>query len=66
MGKKIFQFPVQLGGQGLVGSDNQCGFLNLGNNMGHGKGLAGACDAEQDLMVQAPCQPLERALIAPG
>ena len=41
---------VELGGQGLVVRQDERGALHLGDDPGHGEGLAGAGDAEQDLV----------------
>lgn len=42
-----FKLAVELGGQGLVMGQHQGRFLQLLDDIGHGKRLAGAGDAQQ-------------------
>jgi len=49
MGKQLLELGKKLGGQGLVGGNDQGGPLDLGHDMGHGKGLARAGDSQQQL-----------------
>ena len=44
---------VELGGEGLVVREDERGALDLLDDLGHGEGLAGAGDAEQDLVLLA-------------
>ena len=48
--EKVLEFPVELGGQGLVVGDDQGGPLDGLNHVGHGEGLAGTGNAEEDLV----------------
>ena len=41
---------VELGGEGLVVREDEGGALQLFDDFGHGEGLAGAGDAEEDLV----------------
>jgi len=41
---------VELGGEGLVVREDEGGALGLLDNLGHGEGLAGAGDTEEDLI----------------
>ncbi len=56
VGKEILELAVKLGGQRLVGRKDKRGALRLFDHLGHGEGLPGASDPEQNL----------RALVAPG
>ena len=49
-GKKCCEFAIELGGQRLVGRQDQGGALGGLDDLGHGEGLAGAGDAEQHLV----------------
>jgi len=42
---------IELGGEGLVVGEDEGGTVGLLDDLGHGEGLAGAGDAEQDLML---------------
>ena len=44
---------VELGGEGLVVREDEGGALGLLDDLGHGEGLAGAGDAEEDLVLVA-------------
>jgi hypothetical protein len=44
---------IVLGGEGLVVGEDERGAVGLLDDLGHGEGLAGADDAEQDLVLVA-------------
>ena len=44
--EKLLKLAVELGRQGLVGGQHQGGQIELGHDVGHGKGLAGAGDPQ--------------------
>jgi hypothetical protein len=48
---------VELGGEGLVVSEDEGGAVELGDDLCHGEGLAGAGDAEEDLILFACVEP---------
>ena len=50
VGKKALELAVELGGQRLVGGQDQRGPLRRLDDFGHRKGLARAGDAEQHLV----------------
>ena len=60
VGEKLLELLAQLGCQGLVVCQHQGGPLDSLDDLGHGVGLAGACDPQQHLLPQAvlnsPCQ----------
>ncbi len=41
--EKLLEFAAELGGQSLVVGNHQSRPLHVGNDVGNGKGLAGAC-----------------------
>jgi hypothetical protein len=47
--EELFELVIELVGQGLVVGNDQGGLLVLLDNIGHGIGLSGACDAYQGL-----------------
>ncbi len=49
-GKQLFEFIIELRRQGLIRGDDQRRFLNPGNDMGHGKGLAGPGHSQKDIV----------------
>jgi hypothetical protein len=51
--EELFELVIELVGQGLVVGNDQGGFLVLLDNIGHGIGLSGACDAYQGLKMLA-------------
>ena len=53
VGEEGFELVVELGGEGLVVREDEGGALDLLDDLGHGEGLAGAGDAEQDLILFA-------------
>ena len=57
VGEKFPELGAQLGGQGLVVGQHQSRALDLLNDLGHGKGLARAGDAQQSLLIQPHLQP---------
>ncbi len=50
VGEEPLHLAVELGGQGLVGRQDQGGALHGLDHLGHGEGLAGPGDAQQDLV----------------
>ena len=48
--KEALHLAIELGGQDLVGGEDQGRFLHLLNDVRHGEGLAGAGNAEQHLI----------------
>jgi hypothetical protein len=50
LGKKIFELVIELGSQSLVVREDEGGAVQLFDDLGHGEGLAGAGDAEEDLV----------------
>jgi hypothetical protein len=48
--EEALELGIELGGEGLVGREDQCRPLGLGDDLGGGEGLARARDAEQDLV----------------
>ena len=53
VGKECFEFVVKLRGEGLVMREDERGPVGLGDDGGHGEGLAGAGDAEEHLILLA-------------
>ena len=49
MREELFELGGQLRGQGLVVGHDQCGTLNLLNDVGHAKSLATTSDAQHGL-----------------
>jgi len=49
-GKQLFEFIIELRREGLIRGDDQRRFLNPGNDMGHGKGLAGPGHSQKDIV----------------
>src|SRR4029079_13766558 len=60
VGKEILEFGVELGGQSLVVGHDQGGLLDLGDDIGDGERLAGASRAEQNLVLVAALQALNK------
>src|SRR6185312_11366458 len=50
VGEEGLELAVELGGQGLVGRQDQGGALGRLDDLGHGEGLAAAGDAQKDLV----------------
>ena len=50
VGEEGLELVVELGGEGLVVREDEGGALQLFDDFGHGEGLAGAGDAEEDLV----------------
>ena len=53
MGEELLELVEERGGEGLVVGENERGAVELGDDLGHGEGLAGAGDAEQHLILFA-------------
>ncbi len=53
MREELLELVVELGGEGLVVREDESGALDGLDDFGHGEGLAGAGDAEQDLILLA-------------
>ncbi len=66
MGEKVFQFAKQLCSQGLVGGNDQGGFLSTCYDVSHGEGLARPGDTEQDLVSQSFFDALRKGLDGMG
>ena len=49
--EELLELRAELGGQGLVVGQDQGGALDLLDDLGHGIGLTGAGDAQQDLLI---------------
>ena len=60
--EELLKFARQLGRQRLVVGDHQRGPVGLGDDVGHGEGLARAGDAQQHLVLHALLQPLRQGL----
>ena len=55
MGEEALHFLIQLCRQRLVMTKHQGGLIDVGNDIGHGEGLAGTRHSEQHLrLVAAP------------
>ena len=48
--EELLELAVELGRQGLVGGQDQGGEVDPGDDVGHGEGLAGAGDPQEDLV----------------
>ena len=66
MGEKFPELGKELRGQGLVGRQHQGRSLHPGNDLGHGKGLAAAGDAEQNLVTQPLFDAVDQLFDGPG
>jgi len=53
VGEELFELVIELGGKGLVVSEDERGAVDFLDDLGHGEGLAGAGDAEEDLIFVA-------------
>ena len=51
--EELLELVVELGGQGLVVGDDQGGLLEALDDIGHGVGLARACDPQEGLEILA-------------
>ena len=49
-GEELFELVIELSGEGLVVREDERGTLQLFDDLGHREGLAGAGDAEEDLV----------------
>ena len=61
VGKKLLELRAQLRGQGFVVGQDQGGTLDLLNDLGHGKGFAGAGHPQKGLFVQSQLHALGQA-----
>ena len=52
-GEELLELVIELGGEGFVMGQDEGGAVGLFDDLGHGEGLAGAGDAEQDLVLLA-------------
>ena len=52
-GEELLELVIELGGEGLVVGEDERGAVGLLDDLGHGEGLAGAGDAEEDLVLLA-------------
>ena len=60
VGEEVLELAIELGGQRLVGRQDQGRALRLLDHLGHGEGLAGAGDAEQHLGAVAVVDALDQ------
>ncbi len=60
IGEKFPKLIAQLGGQGFVMGDNQCGALYPLYNIGHGKGLARTGNTQQRLVFVVLIKPVNQ------
>ncbi len=65
-GEKGFELVIELRGERLVVRQDQRRAAGLLDQLGHGEGLAGAGDAQQDLMLFAVQQPAEELIDGGG
>jgi hypothetical protein len=49
--KELFELAIKLGGQSLIMRDDQRGFLDPLNHIGHGEGLSGTGHTQKDLVL---------------
>ena len=61
VGEELLELGAQLGGQGLVVGQHQGGPLDLFDDLGHGEGLAGPGDAQQDLLLEPVLDALRQS-----
>ena len=61
VGEELLELGAQLGRQSLVVGQHQGGALDLLDDLGHGKGLAGAGDAQQHLLLQSVLDALRQS-----
>jgi hypothetical protein len=57
---------VELGGEGLVVREDERGPVAALDDLGHGEGLAGAGDAEEDLVFSPAAMPETSSAMARG
>ncbi len=60
VGEELLHFPIELGRQGLVGSQDHGGTIEGRDDVGHGEGLARAGHPEQGLMGEARLDTVEQ------
>jgi hypothetical protein len=65
-GEELLELVIELGGEGLVVGEDEGGAVGGLDDLGHGEGLAGAGDAEQDLVALAGAQTGEELLDGAG
>ncbi len=53
VGEELFELVEELGGEGFVVGEDEGGAVELGDDLGHGEGFAGAGDAEENLILFA-------------
>ena len=63
VGEELFELVIELGGEGLVVGEDEGGAVGLLDDLGHGEGLAGAGDAEQDLVFSTPGARAARGVV---
>ena len=61
VGKELLELRAQLRGQGFVVGQHKGGTLDLLNDLGHGKGFAGAGHPQKGLFVQSQLHALGQA-----
>ncbi|MNF63337.1 hypothetical protein D3C84_450360 [compost metagenome] len=61
LGEELLHLPIELGGQGLVGSQYHGRAIQGGDDVGHGEGLARPSHPEQGLMSEAGLYAIEQA-----
>ena len=66
VGEERLELVIELGGQRLVVRQDQRGPVGLLDDLGHGEGLAGAGDAEQDLVLFAGAEAAREFLDGAG
>ena len=65
-GEELFELVVELGGEGLVVGEDEGGAVGLLDDLGHGEGLAGAGDAEEDLVLFAGGEAVDELVDGAG
>ena len=65
-GEELAELGVELGGEGLVGGDDEGGAGVAGDDVGHGEGLAAAGDAEEGLVLVAGLEALHELVYGLG
>ncbi len=66
VGEEGFELMVELGGEGFVMREDEGGALQFFDDLGHGEGLAGAGDAEEDLILFSGVMPEMSSAMARG
>ncbi len=65
-GEELLELVIELGGEGLVVGEDEGGAVGLLDDLGHGEGLAGAGDAEEDLVLFAGAEALHQLVDGAG